>query len=144
MKNIERYKEEILKKIDLLHAASNQFGITEDEKIKLCNEMECTECAFSDSLDCASEVREWLDGEYEESAIDWESIPSDTPILVTEGNLKFRRYFAKGKNDADHVLIYTGGCTKWSSDGGLAPRLKENVEFANEADRIRYTRKVKR
>ena len=55
----------------------------------------------------------WVNSEYKEPEIDWNKVPVDTCVLVTDscGNT-IKRHFAKYNNKI--IYIYPDGTTSWS------------------------------
>lgn len=52
---------------------------------------------------------------YKESEVDWNKVPIDTPVLVSNnGETWYRRYFA-GVNDEGKPFVFPDGRTSWSN-----------------------------
>lgn len=67
MKNIEKYKEEIL------DIGLNGFGYSKDNEIKRCADIYCCDCIFCDNNMCSSrKTVEWLASEYKDSILNEE------------------------------------------------------------------------
>lgn len=47
--------------------------------------------------------------------VEWEKVPVDTPVIVDNGVIKVKLYFAKYEND--RIYCFRGGKTSWSSLG---------------------------
>lgn len=109
MTNYEYYKEQI-ERITRLGLA---FGIdkTTDE-VACCNRINCTDCKFHGA--CSYKKIKWADEEYQEPTVDWNTIPIDTPTLVSDyGTVWYRRYFAGVGSDGTPT-VYPNGATSWS------------------------------
>lgn len=99
----------------------------------VCRYTRCKDCDFNMNT-CSKELNEWANSEYEESEIDWDKVPVDTPVLVWDNDNKYKkkRYYA-GTNGTK-FMSFTGGATSWSSDSGkeITPWL--NCELARKED----------
>lgn len=82
MKNIEKYKNELIETIKtdgnicefmIKHVVSKMFG---KDMESFCGETECTFCTTALQL--------WLDEEYEEPEVDWDNVPVDTLVRVRD------------------------------------------------------------
>lgn len=116
MKNIEKYKEELL-----LNAIANSIAIHEEaKKIVPCNDLACIHCLFyGPSTNCIYTKLEWLQAEYKEPEVDWSKVEVDTPIYVRdyERNEWVPRHFAKYEDG--EVYAWLGGMTSFT--GGHIP-----------------------
>lgn len=91
-------------------------------EIRTCYGLDCVNCLFysADSDDpCRERKMKWLDQSAfdPEKDINWEKVPVDTPVLVsdTEG-CSYKRYFSGIKNGL--FSAYSDGRTSWSSTTG--------------------------
>ncbi len=75
----------------------------------------------------------WLEEEYKEPEVDWSKVAVDTPILVrdTEKEKWHKRYFAKFKNGV--VTAWYNGATSWSEEGKSSREWRQ-AKLAEEKD----------
>ena len=58
-------------------------------------------------------IKEWANSEYKEREIDWNKVPVDTCILITDSyDYTLKRHFAKYDNKK--IYAYPDGTTSWS------------------------------
>lgn len=117
MTNYEKYKE----KIDKFLQDAYRMAIDKNEKELVdCRELDCKNCLFSSRYNenrfCEANRIKWLVAEYVEPAVDWNKVPIDTPVLVSDDgkDFWFNRYFA-GINTSGKPLVYPDGRTSWSN-----------------------------
>lgn len=114
MTNREKYAEQIL------DIACGGYYIALDKKtmkpVPCKDNIPCKDCYFGVDVgrNCSDVCKEWCKSEYEESPIDWNKIPVDTPILVKDiENDEWRhRHFAKFEDGV--VYAWDDGKTSWS------------------------------
>lgn len=80
---------------------------------------------------------EWANSEYKEHEIDWNKIPVDTPILITDScGYTIKRHFAKYDNKI--IYAYPDGTTSWSFDNQEYNELvdwdEKNVQIGEGVD----------
>ena len=111
MLNKEKYTKEI---IDI---SCDGYGIAKQNgHLQPCRYTACYKCDFNTTLCCPEEIRKWANSEYKEREIDWNKVPVDTCILVTDscGNI-IKRHFAKYGNKIIKIIyVYPDGTTSWS------------------------------
>lgn len=66
--------------------------------------------------------------------VEWEKVPTDTPIIINIGHVTWRRYFAKF--DGEKVWFFCNGATSWSAKNDFIKGAElHNVRLAeNECD----------
>ena len=113
--NYENQKE----RIDAILNSNDSIAIDIDtNEITACRGLACSRCLFFDKDNgCYRNTIKWLVAEYTESEVDWNKVPVDTPVLVSN-NKKFwySRYFA-GVDDDGRLFIFPNGRTSWSNKG---------------------------
>ena len=113
MLNKEKYAKEIL---DIV-CSGNDVGKRNGHLYPCANIINCSNCEFNkcDTYVCNEEFAKWANSEYKEREIDWNKVPVDTPVLVTDscGNT-IKRHFAKYDNKI--IYAYPDGTTSWSFD----------------------------
>ncbi len=101
MKNIEKYRDELLIAIEESSVCifAKKRGIPVDNCIK-------HKCVL-----CKETLVDWLLEEYKPQ-IDWSKVPVDTPILVNMGNYEIPQHFCSvaGSN----LSYFPDGKTSWS------------------------------
>ena len=110
MLNKEKYAKEIMD-IALEHSS---VAIV-NSKPYCCEKIDsCQYCELNHG-DCDKKFQDWANSEYKEHEIDWNKVPVDTCILVTDscGNT-IKRHFAKYNNKI--IYAYPDGTTSWSFD----------------------------
>ena len=109
MLNKEKYTKEILDIVCAGHGIAKQNG-----HLQPCRCTVCSNCDFNTDLDCAEEMQKWANSEYKEPEIDWNKVPVDTPILITNSSYghTLKRHFAKYDNKK--IYAYPDGTTSWS------------------------------
>ena len=108
MLNKEKYAKEI---IDI---SCDVYGIAKQNgHLQPCRHTSCSKCDFNTTLCCSEEIRKWADSEYKEREIDWNKVPVDTCILITDSyGYTLKRHFAKYYNKT--IYSYPDGTTSWS------------------------------
>lgn len=115
MTNYEHYKEQI-ERITRLGRRVAMNATTGE--IVCCWDIRCNECLFQGSEDanCFQKAFKWADEEYTEPEVDWSKVPVDTPVLVSDDGVNWkRRYFAKVNNTGE-IFAFSCGATSWSAD----------------------------
>ena len=110
MLNKEKYAKEIMD-IALEHSS---VAIV-NSKPYCCEKIDsCQYCELNHG-DCDKKFQDWANSEYKEHEIDWNKVPVDTCILVTDScdNI-IKRHFAKYDNKI--IYAYPDGTTSWSFD----------------------------
>ena len=112
-----------------------------DGKVCSCNGIiDCNKCFFNTdwSSNCDRNFIEWANSEYKEPEIDWNKVPVDTCVLVTDlcGNT-IKRHFAKYDNKI--IYVYPYGTTSWSFNNQveyneLADYDEKNVQIKEGVD----------
>lgn len=129
MKNRERFKDELIdvimyetdEKLEKFYNKyiepfykSGKYGLLTSKKLNIL-------------------INLWLDEEYKEPDVNWDTIPVDTPVLVKnyEEHDWHRRHFAKVVNGM--VVTFKDGQSSWTSDGCLInwayAKLPEDTEI---------------
>ena len=109
MLNKEKYAKEIL---DIV-CSGNDLG-KQNGHLCPCANIKCSDCEFNKyNIHCNEEFTKWVNSEYKEPEIDWNKVPVDTCILVTDScdNI-IKRHFAKYDNKI--IYAYPDGRTSWS------------------------------
>ena len=110
MLNKEKYAKEIL---DIV-CSGNDLG-KQNGHLYPCANIKCHDCEFNkcDTSACNEELTKWANSEYKEPEIDWNKVPVDTCILITDSRGYTRkRHFAKYDNKK--IYAYPDGTTSWS------------------------------
>lgn len=113
MTNYEKYKD-IIEKF-----ADNDVAFDKSKnKIVNCVQIDCEDCAFYGNYDdCKLGAMKWAAEEYKEPEVDWTKVPIDTPVLVSDDGVNWkRRYFVRKPAEAIFG-VYSNGATSWSADG---------------------------
>lgn len=110
MLNKEKYAKEIIN----IACSGEDIG-KQNGHLRPCTDTNCYNCDFNTDLGCVEEFQKWANSEYKEPEIDWNKVPVDTCILVTDscGNT-IKRHFAKYNNKI--IYVYPYGTTSWSFD----------------------------
>lgn len=112
--NYEHYKNEIIK--GLLASGSCKFKKRYILKSGECPALSCSECE--------AKTEKWLEALYEEPRveIDWEKVPNDTPVYVSDYNeyptdeKNLRRYFsAYFKDNEEPFEVWGEGKTSFTT-----------------------------
>lgn len=111
--NYEHYQNEIIK--GLLASGSCKFKKRYILKSGECPVLSCTECE--------AKTEKWLDAPYEEPKveIDWEKVPVDTPVYLSDYNEyptdeNLRRYFsAYFKDNEEPFEVWGEGKTSFTT-----------------------------
>ena len=110
MLNKEKYAKEIL------DIACNGYSIGMRNGILCsCDTINnCKHCDFyNEEILCEQIIKEWANSEYKEREIDWNKVPVDTCILITDSyGYTLKRHFAKYDNKK--IYAYPDGTTSWS------------------------------
>lgn len=144
MTNFEKFKDEILEKIDLPYAASAQFGVTEDGKIELCKNMECYECIFGGGYRCIERTLQWFKLEHVDisAGTDWQKVPVDTPVIVQNGKFRRKYYFSKVSGDLKMIYVFMAGKTESDSHGFFVAFPEKYVKLEKLEDKILYAKET--
>lgn len=109
MLNKEKYAKEIL---DIVCQEGSNPAIVNNAPTK-CDDAPCSECKLYYCDSCARGFAEWANSEYKEHEIDWNKVPVDTCILITDSyGYTLKRHFAKYDNKK--IYAYPDGTTSWS------------------------------
>ena len=111
--NYEHYKDEIIK--TLFRKDPCEFKKKYILKSENCNNLSCSECE--------AKVEEWFNAPYEESKIeiDWERVPNDTPVYVSDTekfpdkNNFLRHFSAYFKNNDRPFEVWAHGKTSFTT-----------------------------
>ena len=107
MLNKEKYAKEIL------DISCDGYGIAKQNgHLQPWRYTACSKCDFNTTLCCPEEIRKWANSEYKEREIDWNKVPVDTCILITDSYGSLKRHFAKYDNKK--IYAYPDGRTSWS------------------------------
>lgn len=131
MLNKEKYAKEIL---DIVCQDGANPAIINNAPIN-CDDIDCRKCNFFRSSSCRSAFIEWANSEYKEREIDWNKVPVDTPILITDSCYTIKRHFAKYYNNT--IYAYPDGKTSWSfnqDSNQLIDWYEENVQIKEGVD----------
>ena len=109
MLNKEKYAKEI---IDIV-CSGDDIG-KQNGHLCPCANMKCSNCEFNKcDASCNEEFTKWANSEYKEREIDWNKVPVDTCILITDSyGYTLKRHFAKYDNKK--IYAYPDGTTSWS------------------------------
>lgn len=116
MTNYEHYKEQIERIARLGRSVAMKATTGE---IVCCFDINCNECLFQgpEDANCSQKAFKWADEEYKEPETDWSKVPVDTPVLVSDDGVNWkRRYFVRKSAEA-MFGVYMHGATSWSADG---------------------------
>ena len=123
MKNREKYKNELMDAIKkyghtcefmIKHGVSKMFG---KDMESFCRETECTSCTTALHL--------WLDEEYKEPEVDWDSVPVDTLVRVREREdeewlLRYFKGFSRTPSaypNGYYYDVWASGATSVTAEG---------------------------
>jgi hypothetical protein len=133
--NYEHYKDEIIK--TLLIGGACRFKKEYILKSKECITLTCP-CPCSE---CEVKTKEWLNAPYEEPKIeiDWEKVPEDTPVYVSDAekfpneNNFLRHFSAYFKGNSHPFEVWAEGKTSFTTSKVLSFRYcslarKEDIE----------------
>ena len=81
MLNKEKYAKEIL---DIVCQDGTIPAVVNNVPIKCTDALDCYDCKFYYNDDCINAFIKWANSEYKEREIDWNKVPVDTPILITD------------------------------------------------------------
>lgn len=114
MKNKEKYREQIE---DIVFAGNTIAATKTTGEPTMCDgDIHCEECLFYDGVDrkCYEARLAWLNKDVDE--IDWENVPVDTLVEVSEtGDAEWRkRYFAGNINGRPSYFL--NGATSKTTD----------------------------
>ena len=109
MLNKEKYAKEIVE-----ITCKGYGGIAKQNgHLQPCSHTDCSKCDFNTTLSCPEEIRKWANSECKEREIDWNKVPVDTCILITDSyGYTLKRHFAKYGNKK--IYVYPDGTTSWS------------------------------
>ena len=109
MLNKEKYAKEIL---DIV-CNGDDIG-KRNGHLCPCVNVKCHNCEFNKcDASCNEEFTKWANSEYKEREIDWNKVPVDTCILITDSyGYTLKRHFAKYDNKK--IYAYPDGTTSWS------------------------------
>ena len=121
MNNYEKYQESI----DPILQRGEHIALNKNTKaIVSCRKLDCEDCLFSRRYnwpyDCILNRTKWLVEEYTKPEIDWSKIPIDTPVLVSDNGVKWKRRYFVRKTSEDMFCVYSNGATSWSTDGRVS------------------------
>lgn len=117
MKNKEKFAKELL---DIIIYADELAFDVDEYTVKGCSETDCCDCLFGDNCNCGKDIsnvrRKWLEEEYVEPTINWNTVAVDTPILVKDDKDDewCRSHFSKYENGK--VYAWSFGHTSWSAE----------------------------
>ena len=110
MLNKEKYAKEIL---DIVCQDGTIPAVVNNVPIKCTDALDCYDCKFYYNDDCINAFIKWVNSEYKEPEIDWNKVPVDTCILITDSyGYTLKRHFAKYDNKK--IYAYPDGTTSWS------------------------------
>ena len=110
MLNKEKYAKEILDIVCNGDSVGMRNGI-----LCSCDTINnCKHCDFyNEGTLCEEVIKEWANSECKEREIDWNKVPVDTCILITDSyGYTLKRHFAKYDNKK--IYAYPDGRTSWS------------------------------
>lgn len=132
MLNKEKYAKEIIE----IACKGDYIGM-KNGVLCSCNDINsCSHCDFCNETPCKESVKKWANSEYKEHEIDWNKVPVDTCVLITDscGNA-IKRHFAKYDNKK--IYAYPEGTTSWSFNSQYSSLInwnEENVQIKKGVD----------
>ena len=110
MLNKEKYAKEILD----IACNGDSVGMRNGILCSCDTINNCKHCDFyNEEILCEQIIKEWANSEYKEREIDWNKVPVDTCILITDSyGYTLKRHFAKYDNKK--IYAYPDGTTSWS------------------------------
>lgn len=120
MKNREKYKNELM---DVIKMDGRICGFVKKHSVfQMLGKDRESFCGETSCIKCATVLQIWLDEEYEEPKVDWESVPVDTLVRVRdrEDQEWILRYF-KGIEDENSICryaVYASGATSKTANNG--------------------------
>jgi len=117
MINYEKHRESL----DLILEQGGAIAFNKDTKeIVDCQHLRCEDCLFSYRYNkvhyCNVNRIKWLVSEYKEPEVDWSKIPIDTPVLVSDDGVNWRRRYFVRRSETGLFCVYSNGTTSWSAD----------------------------
>ena len=110
MLNKEKYAKEILD----IACNGDSIGMRNGILYSCDTINNCKHCDFyNEEILCEQIIKDWANSEYKEREIDWNKVPVDTCILITDSyGYTLKRHFAKYDNKK--IYAYPDGTTSWS------------------------------
>ena len=110
MLNKEKYAKEILD----IACNGDSVGMRNGILCSCDTINNCKHCDFyNEGTLCEEVIKEWANSECKEREIDWNKVPVDTCILITDSyGYTLKRHFAKYDNKK--IYAYPDGTTSWS------------------------------
>ena len=116
MLNKEKFKEEIYE----IACNGSAIAVEKNNKVSSCKALSCPECIFFNRDEPCKVLRtKWCNEEYDEYKVDWANVAIDTPIIVGNSDMTFKRYFAGYKDG--YVFAWDNGATSWSHCASPVP-----------------------
>lgn len=122
MLNKEKIKDEIFE----IACNGSAIAVEKNNIVCPCKTLSCQECIFFNRDEPCKVLRtKWCNEEYEEYdeydkyKVDWANVAIDTPIIVSNSGMTFKRYFAGYKDG--YVFAWDNGATSWSHCAAPVP-----------------------
>ena len=136
--NYEHFKDEIMKMGLLTPADACRFKKKNIHKTDSCAGFGCDKCDVM--------VKKWLDEQYKEPVIeiDWEKVPVDTPVYVSDYNKTpnsndAHRYFKEFRKDLSIMFFcFDNGKTSFSYDPKVSATSWKYCSLARPEDIEKY------
>ena len=117
MLNKEKYAKEILD----IACNGDSIGMRNGILCSCDTINNCKHCDFyNEEILCEQIIKDWANSEYKEPEIDWNKVPVDTPIYVSDNGDTYKRYthkryFAGYDKKYNMIIVFDNGGTSWSS-----------------------------
>lgn len=117
-----------------LHVMEVQSRLKKNNIVCPCKTLSCQECIFFNRDEPCKVLRnKWCNEEYEEYdeyKVDWANVAIDTPIIVSNSDRTFKRYFAGYKDG--YVFAWDNGSTSWSHYSHPVPWTHARLAISEE------------
>lgn len=108
-----------------------------------CNHLSCDDCVFNKKrISCSFGRKEWAEEEYSKKYVpdvDWASVSTDTPVLISIPGDFIHRHFASYDSSTRTIYTYVEGRTSWTSEGVKEEYKADIVNLSKEEDILKYT-----
>lgn len=142
MTNKEYYRDLL---VDIALDTPVSIGLSKLSGVPVgCKHLTCRDCVFNKkrNVPCSSCRKKWAEEEYSKKYVpdvDWTSVPTDTPVLISIPGDFIHRHFASYDSSTRTIYTYVEGRTSWTSEGVKEEYKADIVNLSNEEDILKYT-----
>lgn len=143
MTNKEYYRDLL---VDIALDTPVSIGLSKLSGVPVgCKHLTCRDCVFNNkkrNVPCSSCRKKWAEEEYSKKYVpdvDWTSVPTDTPVLISIPGDFIHRHFASYDSSTRTIYTYVEGRTSWTSEGVQEEYKEDIVSLSNEEDILKYT-----